>query len=84
MAARTCSFLVGKNQILARSLESLYLKGILLLTKKKKTHIAIRIPWTLYTHHLVSGSIPGQGIKIPQAMWYDQKKKKDRHLTYFP
>ena len=76
MAARTCSFLVGKNQILARSLESLYLKGILLLTKKKKTHIAIRIPWTLYTHHLVSGSIPGQGIKIPQAMWYDQKKKR--------
>ena len=48
----------------------------LLSTKKKKTHIAIRIPWTLYTHHLVSGSIPGQGIKIPQAMWYDQKKKK--------
>ena len=71
-------FIRKADQVLLaeRPLESLYLKGILLLTKKKKTHIAIRIPWTLYTHHLVSGSIPGQGIKIPQAMWYDQKKKR--------
>ena len=75
LAACTSSFLVGKSQTLARSLESLYVKGILLPIKKKSPHSygnsldsAYSPPWP--------GSIPSQGTKIPQAMWYDQKKKK--------
>ena len=36
LAACTSSFLVGKSQTLARSLESLYVKGILLPIKKKE------------------------------------------------
>ena len=45
------------------------------LKKKKSPHSygnsldsAYSPPWP--------GSIPSQGTKIPQAMWYDQKKKK--------
>ena len=26
------------------------------------------------------GSVPGGGIKIPQAVWYGQKKKKKREV----
>ena len=25
------------------------------------------------------GSIPGQGTKIPHAMWWGQKKQKEKH-----
>ena len=30
-----------------------------------------------------TGSIPGQGTKIPRAMWHGQKKKKRINLSEF-
>ena len=33
---------------------------------------------TLHFHFRDLGLIPGWGTKTPQAMWYDQKKKKKR------
>ena len=32
----------------------------------------------------VLGSIPGQGTKIPQTVWYDQKKKNKKQTNKKP
>ena len=36
------------------------------------------VVWALCFHFQGLGSIPGQGTKIPQAVWCGQEKKKEK------
>ena len=38
---------------------------------------------TPHSHFQEPGSVPGQGTKIPKAMWHYQKKKKKRGKLFY-
>ena len=51
-------------------------------TEKTKGGISLAVQWLrLHASNAVGlGSIPGQGTKIPHAVWHGQKKEHKGHL----